>query len=142
MVGHPDRGHEHDPTPLLPPGAPTQVDGQPVQAVGHPQSGAFARGLAAVVLDEASYAPGTGVVKWCAFRGTVVFRIWSGARSVDVVVCFSCDRVAVQSLRERGGRIGWTQGDVDQSRARLVGLAKQALPNAPEVGGLAITREK
>src|SRR5262249_46229630 len=79
---------------------PAALRGFPVYSVGAQQGRLFTQRLAALILDEGSYAPhmlpfGTQVIKGCLPSPGVAFRLWAGARSVDVLLCFDCDQVLV-----------------------------------------------
>ena len=89
---------------------------------------AAARRLAGLLTDPASF--GFDYVKACLFRPDVAFRFsdaagTGGLRSVDVVVCFSCDEVQVYP----DGRTGGGE-DVDAIRPALLAAARAAFPDA------------
>jgi hypothetical protein len=137
-AARPPPGHAHDPAPQLPPGTPTTIFYRPVYAVGRPLTAEFARRLAAVLLDDATYVPdmppfGNRIFKMCVIWPGVAYRVWSGRRSVDLLFCFDCDQVEV--VRDMGPH-GQTDADIDNGRAAFVRLAKEALPAVPEITAL------
>jgi hypothetical protein len=140
--GHPHPGHENDPPPQLPPGAPPSVGGYPVYAVGRPLTPDFARRLAAVLLDDSTYSERSPpfsnfVMKGCMFDPGVGYRIWSGGKAVDVLFCFRCDQVVLQPVRTPQPRSpAGLGGDIDNAHAVLVALAKEALPGVPAIAAL------
>lgn len=103
---------------------------------------AFAARLAATVLNPASYwLPGQST-KQCYIDPGVAFRVWSGKRFADVIVCFECNQLVVL---ENNPKIpessigGWltgrftVAGDFDPARQSLVALSKEGLPDSPEI---------
>ena len=141
--GRPPPRHESDPPPRLPPGAPTEMGGRVVYAVGKPLTVDFARRLTAALLDDATYndeSPPFGhrTVKSCALWPGVGYRLWSGPRSIDLMFCFLCDQVEV--IPDPTSYAGWAAGDIDPARAAFVALAKEALPGVPEIAALSAVR--
>jgi hypothetical protein len=127
-VGHPRGGHQKDPLPQLPAGAPAGIAGYAVYAAGKPLTAEFAHRLVAQLVDGATYGP---VPVALSFEPSVGYRIWSAGRSVDLVFSFFNDQVEV----EFGSRPGpltqegvSTAGDIQGARAAFLALAKEALP--------------
>jgi len=144
--GHPRPGHEKDPPPRLPATAPTEVEHRAVYALGKPLTADFARRLAAVLFDDATYTEasdpfGHGITKGCLFDAAVAYRIWSGPRSVDVMFCFHCDQVRVYPVQPLARPAPPAEGDTDNGRAALVTLVKEALPDVPAIAALPATRK-
>ena len=142
----PPAEHEHDPPVVLPPGAPTQMGGRPVYAVGKPLGEEFARRLVAVLFDDATYSEesppfGHRWFKSCLFEAGVGYRIWSGRQSVDVMFCFLCDEVDIGPMGSHD-LVGWHGGDIDNARAAFVALAKEALPDVPEITAIPAVRRQ
>jgi hypothetical protein len=143
-VGHVPASHAADPPPQLPPGAPSALAAWPVYAVGRPLTAEFSRRLTGVLLDDGSYDEdhppfGHHLIKGCTIVPGVGYRIWSGARSVDVVFCFLCDEVEIVWGPGPAG-VGWEAGDIDNARAAFVALAKEALPDVAEIAAIPAVR--
>jgi hypothetical protein len=130
-VGHPDRGAERLPQPSLPSGTPTEIGGHPVYAASQPLGADLAREIAQTLLDEGSYFHDR--VSGCSFRPGVAFRLWSQDRFLDVLLCFRCDQTSIGPLQGRKVGDRWTVGESAPGRAKLVRLAKKALPGVSEV---------
>jgi hypothetical protein len=135
-AGHSPVGRD-PPVSTATPGSPSTVLGYPVYAAGPVQSGAFAQRLADILLDERSYeadsAPfGHRATKACIPMPVVAFRVWAAQRSVDVLICFRCDQVMIGRRTSRFPN-GTELGDTDPSRAALVSLAHQSLPDVPRI---------
>ena len=71
----------------------------------------------------------------CYFEPGVAFRVWSGLKSVDVILCFHCDQLGVvennPNVPERniGGRLNARMnvlGDFNPAREQLLALTKEA----------------
>ncbi|HEY4392569.1 MAG TPA: hypothetical protein VGP64_00830 [Polyangia bacterium] len=136
--GYPPPGHENDPPPKLPPGTPVDIGGHPVYAVGRRLTVDFARRLTAVVLDDGTYSARQPpfddfVMKSCMFDPGVGYRIWSGARAVDVLFCFRCDQMVLRPVPNPRKEFPWMGADVDNAHTAFVALAKEALPGVPAV---------
>jgi hypothetical protein len=72
----------------------------------------------------------------------VGFRLWSADRSVDLLLCFNCDQIEIGPIP---GRRGWSSrghGDIDAARAAFVALAKEALPDVPEIAAIPAVRRQ
>ena len=77
--------------------------------------------------------------KKCVFNPGLAFRIWSGDRAVEVLVCFLCDDLWPHVV----GEAGTMHGEIlafDPVRADLVALAKEAFPDDLEIQGLTVGR--
>ena len=70
-------------------------------------------------------------------RPCVAFRVYARTRAVDVLVCFTCDEIAVALV---AGRREMLVGDIDPARAAFVRLAKEALSDVPEIAKLSDVR--
>jgi hypothetical protein len=106
----------------------------------------FARRLVAVLLEDGTYAVHSppfsrSVVSGCSFDPGIGYRLWSGKRSVDVLFCFECDQVEIGPIPRRLGDLRWEVADT-HARAVLLGLAKEALPDAPEITALPAVRPR
>jgi len=121
---------------------PAAIQRYPVRRVAASQDRAFAQQIARPVLDEHSYEPrmfpfGRSIAKGCILRPGVAFRVWARKQAVDVLLCFHCDQVAIAPA---DGSKQMLSGDIDPARAAFVRLAKQALPDIPEIAKLSEVR--
>jgi hypothetical protein len=110
---------------------PDTIGGYPILAVGKEQGPDFAARLGKV-LRSWSVAPSS---KKCIFEPGVAFRVWSGDRALEVLVCFKCDDLWPHVV----GEPGELHGEVlafDAVRADLVALAKEAFPDDPKIQAL------
>lgn len=129
--------------PVLPPGTPLTIHGYGVWAVGSVQARGFAQRLSGLLLDERSYRSdgppfNAKVIKGCIPAPGVVFRVWAGRRSVDVLLCFQCDQVFIGKSRSDPGRPA--SGDIDPSRAAFVTLAQEALEEVAAIRAVPAVR--
>lgn len=95
----------------------------------------FARKLGAVLLRPDTYVlPGQSTTL-CYFEPGVAYRVWSGTKFLDVVVCFHCNQLGVvendPKVPERniGGRLSARMnvlGNFNPARAELLSLTKEA----------------
>lgn len=108
------------------------VLGYPVRATGAEQGKEFAASLRDVLLNDASYE--WEIAKLCEFEPGVAFRVWSGKKSILVLLCFQCDAVGIAS-DETNEKTLHVRDD-DPARPALLKLAKQSLPNDKEIQGL------
>lgn len=74
--------------------------------------------------------------KLCMFEPGVVFLLHRGSEVVTLLLCFTCDELAIRTGRESKGE------DFDFARPRLVTLVKQLFPNDPVIQGLALSRKE
>jgi hypothetical protein len=106
-----------------------------VTATGKEQGEAFAKRLAAVLLDERTYRFDSA--KGCIFQPGVGYRIWKGDEAaVEVVICFTCDELIVHAPKAADGSVRGAMEDFDPARPALVKLAKEAFPDDKEIQGL------
>jgi hypothetical protein len=107
------------------------IGGYPILAVGKEQGPDFAARLGKVLRSW-------GVAKSskkCAFEPGVAFRVWSGDRALEVLVCFKCDDLWPHVVGEPGElHDEWLE--FDAVRADLVALAKEAFPDDPKIQAL------
>lgn len=121
----------------------------PYYAPGMEQTPAFAAKLGSIILDPKIYPfPGQSI-KQCFMEPGVGIRVWRGRQFVDVLLCFSCNQVAVMEHNpavpetEVGGWIEgrcYVAGDFDLVRPELAALAKQALPNDADIQSISSRR--
>lgn len=111
-----------------------KVDNCYVTATGKEQGPQFAKEIAHVLFDEGTYTQDRLL---CITLPGVVFRVWKGSQSLDVVLCFHCGEMYTVT-RDANGRE--TQGVytlmAGDSRSEFARLAKQAFPNDPDIQAL------
>jgi len=110
------------------------IGGYTVLSAGRDQGPDFARRLASVLLDDKTYA--FDRAKGCIFSPGVVFRLWKGKESVEVITCFQCDEFSILAKDARGETIRQVGEDFDNARPALVKLAKDAFPDDKEIQAL------
>ncbi len=129
-VHSPEQGHS--PRTFSP--TAVKVDHCYVTATGKEQGPQFAKEIAAILLDEGTYTHDT---LSCITLPGVVFRIWKGSQSLDVVLCFHCGEMytitRAANGKETPGVYTLMAGD---SRTKFARLAKQAFPSDPEIQAL------
>ena len=103
-------------------------------ATGADQNAGFGLRLATIFLEPATYR--FDVAKACIFDPGVGFRVWSGSRSIDLLLCFNCDEFQFIA-RDGGGQVVHSGGeDFDSSRPALLMLAREAFPGDQEIQSL------
>jgi hypothetical protein len=120
------------------------IDGHLVTGRGAEQGKAFAGRLARTLLDEKLYSQGFSD----CFEPGVVFRVWSGDKTVDVMICFKCNNLYCGPPVKQPP---WPQENISfagdwpagartliesKMRGLLVGLAKEAFPADKEIQSL------
>lgn len=127
-------GHQPGTVRLLPiPKAP-QIDGCYITATGKQQGRAFASDIAQVLFDEKTYS---SVNVACILVPGVVFRLWKGSESMDIVLCFHYGQLITGTHDADGTRHEGIYTDMcGTSRARLTRLAKEAFPDDAEIRAL------
>lgn len=99
----------------------TDLHGFPIVAGPVPISAEHAAALADVLLQDGTYD--WDRAKGCEFLPGLAIRETRGATVVDVLVCFSCDEIAVW---KNGVKTGGE--DVDSRRSDLIALARRIFP--------------
>jgi hypothetical protein len=120
------RNDPPDPTPIRP-GDPT-IGGYAIMGRGKDLGPEFARRLADVLLDDATYTDSQLACYWPG----VAFRVHRGEEFVDVIICFKCGNLYVGPPTDRKGLKveSFHRSPADR---RLIELAKEALPDDREV---------
>jgi hypothetical protein len=95
-----------------------EVIGQPI-----PLSAEQAARLAAAIKDPAAF---DGAQNEEHMRPGVAYRFGTGADAVDMLVCFSCDKIAV--VPPGAAAITSTHHIAQATRDTLLGIAKELLP--------------
>ncbi|MBK6316082.1 MAG: hypothetical protein IPF53_17760 [Blastocatellia bacterium] len=107
----------------------------PVDSRGLTMPVEFADRLEDFLLDSwAFWEPPLLGQKACVFDPGVVFRMRHGADYADVVICFDCDQLVVETTQ---GRLDLDGGDFDLGRGTLVKMAKEAFPDDDVIRALA-----
>jgi hypothetical protein len=106
------------------------VGGYPILAVGREQGPEFAARLSEVLrrwgVSRSS--------KKCGLMAGVAFRVWDGDRAVEVLICFKCDDLKVHVVGDDDSDEGLLA--FDSERRDLLALAKEALPDDPDIRAL------
>jgi hypothetical protein len=103
-----------------------KIAGYPLVARGKDQGPDFARRLTGIFLDASTYSFDSA--KGCEFDPGVVFRVFSGNDSLDLVLCFHCREFEV-FLPQADGKTHRGHEDFDNAAGRLIKLAQEALPD-------------
>ncbi len=123
--GHPSR--KFSPTAA-------KVDYCYITATGKEQGPEFAKEIAAILLDEGTYTHDT---LSCTTLPGVVFRVWKGSQSLDVVLCFHCGEMYTITRDANGKETpGVYTLMAGNSRSGFARLAKQAFPSDPDIQAL------
>ncbi|MDB5392343.1 MAG: hypothetical protein JWM11_7989 [Planctomycetaceae bacterium] len=113
--------------------APEKIIWYPILATGEEQGPDFAARLTKVLRSDGV----TQNRKKCGLEPGVAFRLWSGERAVEVLICFNCD---VLWVHEVGVALGenphYEWQDFDPVRSELLALAKEAFPDDREIQDL------
>ena len=109
------------------------IEGYPILAKGKDQDKAFAAKLRAILLGDGV----TQNAKKCGLQPGVAFRLWSGDKAVDLLVCFNCDVLWPHVMGDNADAPWHEWQDFDAVRADLAALARQALPDDQEIQKLA-----
>lgn len=107
------------------------IGGYPIIATGAELGPEFVARLA-TVLRRWGVSKGS---KKCTFEPGVAFRVWSGDRALDVLICFECDELWTHVV----GDTGSSDDDVldfAPVRADLVTLVKEAFPDNAKIQAL------
>jgi hypothetical protein len=109
------------------------IDGFPILARGKDLGPEFAAKLTKVLIDESSYSD--NFVK-CFWPG-VAYRACYANTRVDVVICFDCENFYLGPPRNEREHV-WETATFRDTPARkiLIDLAKEALPDDPDIQAL------
>jgi hypothetical protein len=112
------------------------IGGFAILATGKEQGADFAARLSQVLLSGGV----TQNQKKCGLHPGVAYRLWSGERAVEVLVCFECDVLwpHVVGKHVEQPRLEWQ--DFDPVRPELVALTKEAFPDDLEIQSLSDSR--
>ena len=122
--------HEHPQTKaefaLLDKGGLGSLDDHTIIRIGKTQDAAFARRL----LHALSIAndPAHSFMPSC-FDPGVGFRAWTGKAHTDIVICFYCSGVEIQSKDASGKPGAKTHVDLGAARPALLALSREAFPD-------------
>jgi hypothetical protein len=109
------------------------LGGYLVTAKGAEQGEPFAQRVASVLLDESTYDFATS--KRGGFEPVVGFKLWKNGAWVEVVLSFANAELVVLSPTGDGA-LRSAQEDFDAARPALLKLAKDSLPNDPDIQAL------
>jgi hypothetical protein len=101
---------------------------------GKDQGPDFAADLAAVLFKDETYFDGGSA----CFSPGVVFRVWNGEASADILVCFKCNNFEV-NVKDAEGQVTATKYGCfinSPARAELIHLSMRAFPDDPVIQGL------
>ncbi len=126
-----DGGSSDREPPRVGPGE-TAVDGFAVTARGKDQGPEFAARLDRVLSDEQSHS---NAFAKCFWPG-VVFRVYKGEERVDVVICYTCQNFYLGPPKTDGQVQENTSFRDTPAVPKLVRLAKEALPDDPDIQAL------
>ncbi len=92
----------------------------------------FAEKITGFLTDEQNFMPppAPGNQKTCIFVPSVAFRLRSGDEYTDVIVCYSCRQLVVESTK---GQLKLPSVNFDPGYERLKEIAKEAFPDDPEI---------
>jgi hypothetical protein len=102
------------------------VGGYVIEAAGREQGEAFARRVAALLLDEKSYRFDAPAAR--SFKPTVGLRVWAKERWVEVLWSPTAGEVVVFSPNPEDGSVRSAQADVAPAREALTALTSEAPP--------------
>lgn len=78
--------------------------------------------------------------KKCGLSPGVAFRVWHGEKALEVVICFKCEDLKIHHIGTVDDRSLNDLLDFESERADLLSLAKEALPNDPDIQALPVKR--
>jgi hypothetical protein len=109
------------------------IDGFPIDAKGPIKGRDFAEAVARFLLDEANFVPADSPPTACIFDPGVAFRLRSRGQRLDVIICFLCAELEVESS---DGLLRLPSHRFSPGYSRLSALAKQAFPDDPSIATL------
>jgi hypothetical protein len=100
----------------------------PIDKRGPTMNRDYAQRVAAFLLDRSNFLEhrSPGDTKRCIFDPGVIIRLRSGKDTIDVVICFKCAQLSVDSTQSR---LWVPSADFDPGYAKLAALAKEAFPH-------------
>ncbi len=123
---------DHKPR-IFSPTAP-QVDNCYITATAKEQGPALAEKISHILLNEQTY---TSDQLECITLPGVIFRIWKGSQSLDVVLCFHCGEMFIVTHDATGKETHSVYTLMaGNSRSKFAHLAKDAFPNDPDIQAL------
>jgi len=119
-------GEEEDPH------AENTIGGYPILATGKTQGPDFAARLSKILQSSSV----TQNRKKCGLQPGVAYRLWSGDRAVEVLVCFKCDVLWPHVVGEQSANPHHEWQDFDPVRPELLALTKEAFPEDAKIQSL------
>ena len=111
-----------------------QIDGCYITATAKEQGPVLVQKIVAILFDEGTY---TNERAACITFPGVVFRVWNGSQSVDVIICFQCGEMFTVTHGANGESLfGVYTLMAGNSRSEFVCLAKEAFPHDAEIQAL------
>jgi hypothetical protein len=114
------------------------IGGYPILATGKEQGSDFAARLLKILRSDGV----TPNRKKCGLEPGVAYRIWSGDKALEVLVCFKCDVLWPHVVGEEGTLPHHEWKDFDPVRSELLALTKEAFPEDAEIQGLPAHRNE
>ena len=105
------------------------IGGYPIKATGKQQNKEFAARLTTVLLDEKTLF---GRQAKC-FEPGIAFRLWKDKESVEVMICFDCKNLRLDTRNADGKQVKSTTGAFGPDIQPLLKLAKEAFPDDKEI---------
>ncbi len=110
------------------------ICGRKIIAQGKDQGEEFTGRLRRALI-EGQETP-SGKEKECKFQPGVVFRFVNGADHADLILCFQCDELQIESMDPKSSEVARATRYFDAWRAVLVRMAQETLPDDTVVQGL------
>ncbi len=109
------------------------IGGFPIEAKGRTQGREFALKLGGFLADPANFRPAGTQPSKCIFDPGVAFRLRSGSDRIEVIVCFTCGELWVDSTK---GRLRLPTDEFYPGFSRMSALAKEAFPKDKDLASL------
>ncbi len=106
------------------------ICGFPIESRGRSRGRDFARKIHDFLTDPQNFLPEGTPPSKCIFDPGVAFRLSSGPETVDIIVCFTCGELGVESTK---GRLRLPTNEFYPGYSRLSALAKEAFPNDKQI---------
>ncbi len=111
-----------------------QISDYPLKYKGNAQGQAFARRIANILRKPQTYWGSNDTT--CIVDPGVAYRLWSGRRCVELMICFHCGQMLIATKNETGQVTHFAYTEFASVRPELIELAKQAFPNDADIAAL------